>query len=62
MDAVKPNNTPLRFYNLKVGTWVEFSIPEKPEKGKRRGSVMGVDDTTAVIMDEITKGHVSVEQ
>ena len=60
MDAVEPDKAPFNFYQFKYGTWVEFSDPQKPLDPMRRGYIKDVEDTRAIVIDEITAGQVSV--
>jgi hypothetical protein len=58
VDAVEPCTPPRNFYRFTEGTWVNFSVPGKPEEPKRRGCIRSVEDTHALVMDERTFGDV----
>ncbi|KAH9177216.1 hypothetical protein EDB89DRAFT_1902451 [Lactarius sanguifluus] len=47
IDAVEPYDPPLNFYQVTVGTWVEFNRQREADQPKRRGYVRVVQGTLA---------------
>jgi len=58
MDNVEFFEPPRQFYKMQVGTWVEFRDPDDPLCRKRRGYVRQVEETHALVIDEISWGEV----
>ena len=59
LDSVEPDNMPLKFFQFKYGTWVDFKDPQKVHKPTWRGYVFNIKGTVATVIDEKTFGQVS---
>ncbi|KAH9162307.1 hypothetical protein EDB89DRAFT_2079838 [Lactarius sanguifluus] len=61
MNAVEPYDPPLNFYQVTVGTWVEFNRQREADQPKRRGYVRVVQGTLAFVIDEHTLEEFEIE-